>query len=118
MELLFSWLVLTFAVFVTAQMLPGVHVKSFKSALLVAAIYGVLNAVLGTIIFAGLTIATLGLAYLLSFITVWIINSLLLTLTDKMTDHLTIDSFGWALGGAFMISLLTNLGIWALGFIF
>jgi putative membrane protein len=118
MELLISWLVLTFAVFVTAEALPGFHVKDFKSALFVAAIYGVLNAFLGSIIFGVLTIATLGLAYLLSFITVWFVNAIMLTLTDKLTDKLTIDSFGWALGGAFMISLMSNIGIWLLAFIF
>ncbi len=110
MELLLSWLVLSFAVWITDAVLPGFHVKSFGSAILVAAIFGILNFLLGTLMFAAFTVMTLGLAWLLAFITRWIINSILLVLTDKLTDHLTIDSFGWAMGGALMMSLVGTVG--------
>jgi len=113
MELLLSWLVLSFAVWVTDAVLPGFHVKSFGSAILVAAIFGILNFLLGWLLFAVFAIATLGIAWLLAFITRWIINAILLVLTDKLTDHLKIDSFGWALGGALMMSLIGTLGEWA-----
>jgi putative membrane protein len=110
MELLLSWLILSFAVWLTATILPGFHVKSFGSAILVAAIFGVLNFLLGWILFAIFTVATLGLAWLLAFITRWIINAILLKLTDALTDHLTIDSFAWALGGALMMSVIGTVG--------
>lgn len=109
MELLFSWLVLSFAVWLTDAVLPGFHVKSFGSAVLVAAIFGVLNFLLGWLLFAVLAVATLGIGLLLAFITRWIVNAILLTLTDKLTDHLTIDGFRWALGGALMMSLIGTL---------
>lgn len=112
MELLLSWLVLSFAVWVTDAVLPGFHVKSFGSAILVAAIFGILNFLLGWLLFAVFTVVTLGIAWLLAFITRWIINAILLVLTDKLTDHLTIDSFGWALGGALMMSLIGTFGEW------
>jgi putative membrane protein len=112
MSLLLSWLILSFAVWVTAVVLPGFHVKSFGSALLVAAIFGILNFLLGWLLFAVFTIATLGIAWLLAFITRWIINAILLLLTDRLTDHLTIDSFGWALGGALMMSVIGTVGEW------
>ena len=91
-------------------MLPGFHVKNFGSAFLVAAIFGVLNFFLGWIFFTLFTIATLGIALLLAFITRWIINAILLKITDALTDALEIDSFGWALGGALMMSILGTLG--------
>lgn len=112
MELLLSWLILTFAVWLTAAILPGFHVKSFKSALWVAAIFGVLNFLLGQIIFIVFSVLTLGIAYLLAFITRWIITALLLKLTDRMTDHLRIDGFGWALLGALMMSAIGTIGEW------
>jgi putative membrane protein len=112
MSLLLSWLVLSFAVWITAVVLPGFHVKSFGSALLVAAVFGILNFLLGWLIFAVLTVATLGLAWLLSFITRWIINAILLKVTDALTDRLTIDSFAWALAGALMMSILGTAGEW------
>ena len=118
MSILLSWLILSFAVWLTATVLPGFHVKSFGSAVLVAAIFGVLNFLVGWLLFAVFTVVTLGLAWLLAFITRWIINAILLTLTDKLTDHLRIDSFGWALGGALMMSVIGTLGQWLLGAIF
>src|ERR687897_3048426 len=110
MSLILSWLILTLAVWVTSAILPGFHVKSFKSALLVAAIFGVLNFLLGWLLFAIFSVATLGIAWLLAFITRWIINAILLVLTDKLTDQLHIDGFGWALGGALMMSVLGTIG--------
>lgn len=118
MSFLISWLVLSLAVWITAEVLPGFHVKSFGSAILVAAIFGILNFFLGWLFFAVFAIATLGIAVLLAFITRWIINALLLKLTDALTDHLTIDSFGWALGGALMMSLIGTLGEWLVRLLF
>ncbi len=118
MSLILSWLILTLAVWVTSAILPGFHVKSPKSALLVAAIFGVLNFLLGWLLFAIFSIATLGIAWLLAFITRWIINALLLVITDKLTDHLKIDSFGWALGGALVMSLVGTLGEWLVRAVF
>jgi putative membrane protein len=111
-SLLLSWLILALAVWFTAVVLPGFHVKSFGSAILVAALFGVLNLLLGWLFFAIFTIATLGLALLFAFITRWLINAIILKLVDVLTDHLTIDSFKWALGGALMMSALGTLGEW------
>jgi putative membrane protein len=118
MSLILSWLILALAVWATAAILPGFHVKSFKSALLVAAIFGVLNFLLGWIFFAIFTVATLGIAWLLAFITRWIINAILLVITDKLTDHLKIDSFAWAIGGALVMSLVGTLGEWIVRSVF
>ncbi len=118
MSLLFSWLILSIAVWITAAVLPGFHVKDFVSAILVAAIFGVLNFLLGWLLFAVLTVVTLGLAWLLAFITRWIINAILLMLVDKLTDRLKIDSFGWALGGALMMSAIGTVGEWLVRSVF
>jgi putative membrane protein len=83
-----------------------------RAAILVAAIFGLLNFFLGWLLFALFTAVTLGIAYLLAFVTRWIINAVLLVLTDKLTDHLHIDGFGWALGGALMMSVLGTIGEW------
>jgi len=110
--LILSWLILTLAVWITAMILPGFHVKSFTSAILVAAIFGVLNFLLGWLFLTVFAIATLGLALLLAFITRWIVNAILLKLTDALTDHLTIDGFRNALLGALVMSLLGTVGEW------
>jgi putative membrane protein len=112
MSLLISWLVLTVAVWITAMVLPGFHVKSFGDAIVVALFVGLLNFLLGWLFFTAFTIVTLGLAWLLAFLTRWIINAIILKLADSMTDRLKIDSFGWALGGALMISVIGSVMDW------
>ncbi|MDR0786738.1 MAG: phage holin family protein [Gemmatimonadota bacterium] len=110
MGLLIDWLILTVAVWVTAVALPGFHVRSFKDAIVVALLVGLLNFLLGWLLFAVFTVATLGIAWILSFITRWIINAIILRLVDSMTDRLTIDGFKWALIGALVISIVSMLG--------
>jgi len=112
MGLLASWLILTVSVWVTAAILPGFHVRSFGSSFGVAAIFGVLNFFLGWLLFTVFAVGTLGIALLLAFITRWIVNAILLKLTDALSDALTIDSFGWALGGAALMSALGSVGGW------
>ena len=114
MNLILSWLIMTLAVWATAALLPGFHLKSANSAIIVAAIFGILNFLLGWVLFAIFTVFTLGLAWLLAFLTRWIINAILLKFTDALTDHVKIDGFGWALVGALVISVVSSLGHWLL----
>jgi putative membrane protein len=110
MSLLLSWVILSLAVWITAVILPGFHVKSMGSAFLVSAIFGILNVLIGWIFFVLIGIATLGLGFLFAFLTRWVVNAIVLKITDAVTDRLTIDSFGWALGGALLISVLGTAG--------
>jgi len=110
MSILLSWLILSFAVWLTAVILPGFHVKNFGSAIVIALLFGVLHFLLGWLFFAVFTIGTLGLAYLLAFITRWIITAIVLKLVDGLTDKLKIDNFGWALLGALVMSAIGTLG--------
>ena len=112
MRLLISWLILSVAVWATAAVLPGFRVKDFKSAVIVAAVFGLLNFFLGWLLFAVFTVATLGLAWLFAFLTRWVINALLLMLTDRLTEHLKIDGFGRALLGALIISIVAAVVTW------
>jgi putative membrane protein len=114
MNLLLSWLILAVSVWITAALLPGVKLKSFGSAFVVAAIFGVLNLLLGWLFFTVFAVATLGIALLLAFITRWIIDAILLYFTAKLTDSLEIDGFKWALIAALVMSVLGTIGQWML----
>lgn len=114
MELLFSWLILSVAVWVTAAILPGFHVKSFGGAIFVAALFGIFNLLLGWLFFTVLTIATLGLALLFAFLTRWLINAIMLMIVSAATDHLKVDNFGWALLGALLMSGVGTGAQWLL----
>jgi putative membrane protein len=114
LNLILSWLIMSLAFWLTAVILPGFHLKSAKSAIIVAAVFGILNFLLGWLLFAIFTVVTLGIAWLLAFITRWIINAILLKLTDALTTHLRIDNFGWALLGALLISAISTVAQWML----
>jgi len=109
MSVLISWLILSLAVYLTALILPGFHIKKTSSVLIVAALFGVLHFVLGWFFFTVFTVLTLGVAYLLAFITRIIISAIVLMIVDKFTRHLTIDGFRWALLGAIVMSLIGTL---------
>ncbi|HCF56623.1 MAG TPA: hypothetical protein DFS52_01335, partial [Myxococcales bacterium] len=112
MSILISWLILTVAVWIAAAIVPGVSVKGIGGAIVVAAIFGIVNWLIGWLFFFVIGIATLGLGFLLAFITRWVVDAIILKLTDLLTDRLTIRGFGPALLAALVMSALGTLGEW------
>src|SRR5262249_44048181 len=97
--------VLAAAFAVTSWLLDGVTVSGgFWGYVLVSAVFGVVNAILGTflrIISIPFILLTLGLFLIL-------INAFLLHITDAITSDLTIDSFWWTtIWAAIILSLAT-----------
>ena len=90
--LLLRWAILAAAFAVTTWILSGVEVSGgFFGYLWVSLLFGVVNAVIGTILrilTLPLTLITLGLFAI-------IVNAFLLQITDAITDNLTIDEFWW-----------------------
>jgi putative membrane protein len=107
MSIVISWLILSFIVWLTAMVLPGFQVKGFSGALVVAAIFGAINWLLGWFLYVVIGIATLGIGFLLSVITHWFVDAILLSMTGALTDNLKIKNFKWALLGALVISVLS-----------
>ena len=114
MRLLLSWLLLSVSVWLTAAILPGFHVNGFGGAICAAAVFGVLNWLLGRFIFVVLGIATLGVGFLLAFITRFIVMAVLLEFADALSSNFRIDSFGTALLGALLMSGIGTLAEYAL----
>jgi putative membrane protein len=91
-NLVVSWLVMAAAFAVTAWLLNGMEVSGgFFSYLWIALVFGVVNAIVGTI----LRILTFPLIILTLGLFSVIVNALLLELTDAITSDLTIDHFWW-----------------------
>jgi putative membrane protein len=109
MSILLSWAILTGAVLLTAAVLPGFRIRGVGSALLVAALFGVLNFLLGWLLFVAIGISTLGLGFLLAFVTRWLVDAILLELVDAMTTRLWIAGFGTAFLAAMIMSGLGTL---------
>ena len=115
MNLLIRLVISAVATGLTVWLLPGIHLTADTTGgkvgtlLIVAAIFGLVNAVvrpLITIAGACLVILTLGLF-------LFVINALMLLLTAWLAGALgfgfEIDSFWWALLGSIIISIITSL---------
>jgi len=100
-----SWAINTLAVLVTVYIVPGIHFtdNSLLTPFVTSLVLGILNAFIRPIVMLlalPLLIFTLGLFML-------VINALLLSLVDKLLPQFQIDSFGWALLGAIVISIVS-----------
>jgi putative membrane protein len=77
---------------VTAWLLDGMDMSGgFFGYLWVALLFGIVNALLGTVI----RLLTLPFILLTFGVLAIFINALLLEVTDRLTDNLTIDEFWW-----------------------
>lgn len=94
------------AVFLTAYLLPGVHVEDFWYALLVAFVLALANIIVKPILIIftiPITILTLGLFLL-------VINALIIMLVDALIDPgFTVDGFWWALLFSLILSIFNSL---------
>src|SRR5258705_183141 len=84
-----SWLVSALALWLVAQMIPGIEVRGFRSALVGAAVIAVVNATIGPVlrfISFPLTFLTLGLFLL-------VVNAILLKLAAAFSPGFRIVGF-------------------------
>lgn len=102
-SLIVRWAVLSAAIWIAAEVLPGVEVTgNALTYALIALAFGLINVTLGNIakLFTfPVTLLTFGLWNL-------VINALMLLLTDNFNDSLAIASIWWALGMALIVSLV------------
>jgi putative membrane protein len=103
LTLLIRWIVLAFAFAFTSWLLSGMNVSGgFWAYLWIAALLGVVNAVLGTLLrllTLPLMIVTLGLFSI-------VVNAAMLEVIDAISSHLTIDDFFWtAIWAAIILAL-------------
>lgn len=89
-----------------AYLIPGIEVTSdFLQLLLVAVVFGLVNALIKPIVSVlscPLTMLTLGLFTL-------VINALMLMLTDWLIDGIAVDGFLPALLGALVVSVVSTV---------
>jgi putative membrane protein len=103
--LLVRWALLAAAFAITAWILTGMDISGGLWAYVwVSAIFGIVNAIIGTIlriVTFPLTVLTLGLFSV-------IVNAILLNITDGLTSHLSIDEFWWtAIWAAIIIAIVS-----------
>lgn len=105
MKFLINTLATTIAVFVVAQILPGVFLEDVTSAFIVAIVLGVLNTFVKPfikILTLPINILTLGLFSML-------VNIALLYLTDYLVKGLTLSSFLTVILFGFLVSVISSV---------
>jgi putative membrane protein len=113
MHLVLHWLADALIILAVAKLIPGITLRSFGSALVVAAVLGVLNLVLGHfLVFVGSVVAlpailvTFGLFY---FVVRLAVNTFLLWMTDKIVDGFEITGMQPLVLASLAISVLHHL---------
>ncbi len=105
MKLIIRILLSALAVVILANILPGVGVDSYTTAIIVAIVLSLLNFIVKPILVIltlPITILTLGLFLL-------IINALIILLADKFVSGFTIDSIWWALLFSLLLTFLESI---------
>lgn len=104
LNILISVILSSIAVYVAANILPGVHISSFWTALIVAVVLGIINSYIRTFIFLitlPINILTLGL------FTFVIIGGIVMFVT-YIVPGFKVDSFWWALAFAFVVAIFNS----------
>jgi putative membrane protein len=103
LTLLVKWLISALSLFLVAYFLPGIHVPDYGTALLVALVLGIVNVTLRPVLkllALPITIITLGLfAFIINGFTFWLVA--------KYLDGFSVDTFWYAVLGAFIVSVVT-----------
>jgi putative membrane protein len=102
MNIIIGWLISAIAIIISSYVIPGVHVSDFMTALLVAIVLGIINAVIKPIILLftlPINIMTLGLF-------TFVINALLIMATGAIVKGFTVENFISALLFSIVLSLV------------
>ena len=100
------WSINLLALVIAGLVIQGITIESMKTGIIAAGILGIVNAVIRPLVLIltlPINLLTLGLFTL-------VINAVLLKLVAAMAPGFSIDSFGAAFFGAFLISFIS----WAL----
>jgi putative membrane protein len=108
MRMIVNWLLSAIALLIVTYLVPGFGVTGFLSALIAAAVIGLLNATIGLflkVLTFPLTVFTLGIFW-------FVVNAIVLKLASLFVPGFTITGFWPAFVGAIILSLINMLFRW------
>lgn len=106
MKLLARWVALAASFWVATLIVPGIQIDGgLRTYLWVALLFGLINALLGSII----RLLTLPITLISFGLFLVIINAAMLQLTARWSDKLAIDNFWSAIFASLIISVVTGL---------
>ncbi len=105
MRLLILWLINTVALFALPHLLDSVQVDSFSTALLAAALLGLVN----TLIRPFLILLTLPVTFLTLGLFIFVINGMMFWAVADLIRGFQVESFGSAIVAAIVYSIISWL---------
>jgi len=106
LNILAHWIVNALALLALPYVIPSIHVAGFGTAMLVAVVLGLINAILRPL----LILLTLPVTLLTLGLFIFVINALLFQLADNLVGGFDVGGFWSALFGSAVYSLIS----WAL----
>lgn len=104
-QILANWLASALAIFIVARFVPGVALDSFTTALVVALVLGILNALIKPI----LLILTLPINILTLGLFTFVINALMLYLASHLVAGFRIWGFAPALIASILLWIINSI---------
>jgi len=114
MSLLVGWISVTLGLWFASKVLSGVQLRSFVDALWAGALLGLLQWLLTWPLFIMLGLGTLGIGFLLWFITRWIASALIIMLASALSSRLSVRGFWTALLTSFIVAAAGSVVRWFL----
>ncbi|SDZ89288.1 putative membrane protein [Flavobacterium gillisiae] len=105
MKLIIRILITSALVLLIANLMKGVHVAGFTTALIVAVVLGLLNIFIKPI----LVILTLPITFITLGLFLLVINALIIILCDNIVGGFSVDSFWTALFFSIILSILQSI---------
>ena len=109
--LLISWALVALGLWIADRLIPEFEIAGdWPSYALVAAVVGVINFLLGRIIYGILGVVSLGLGFLFSTVTRVIATAIVLKLASGLSRRFNIDGFMPAVWAAIVLAVTSGLG--------
>lgn len=102
MNFIINLLISSLAIFATAQITPGVIIDTFATSIVVAIVFGVVNAVIKPL----LIIFTLPINIMTLGLFTFVINALVVLLVDYLVPGFRVDGFFIALVFSIVLSIV------------
>ncbi len=108
MNFILNILLFSVSVFAVASLMPTIKIKNYGTAVVVALVYSLVNFLVGWLI----TFLALPFIVVTFGLFIFVVNAILLWITDKMIDDFEIEGFFSTLVASLLISLINSFLRW------
>ncbi|MDE3201814.1 MAG: phage holin family protein [Acidobacteriota bacterium] len=104
-QLVIQWLLSAIALIVVSNVVDGFHVQGMTSALIAAAIIGLLNATLGAV----LKVITFPIIIITFGIFIFVINAMMILMASRLVDGFYVSGWMPAIWGSVVLTALSMI---------